>query len=738
MERARVNGTELEYEIRGEGEPVLLIHGSHIGGSFVPLMAQPSLTDEYKLIRYHRRGFLGSSPAEGPMSIKEQADDARALLEHLGLRPAHVVAHSYGGPIALQLALDAPEYVHSLALLEPAVLSVPRGKMVHDLVAVATRHYEQGEWDVAEDFFLGSPKERVDISRNVPGGLEQALADMDTYFAVEVPAHVEWQFDAAEGWKIKQPALYMLGGESSSLYVEVHDTIRQWMPQMETVVLPGATHLLHIQEPGGAAVLLRNFFARHPITPHTAGLGGPAAHKAQPADRYNATSDLLDGNLERGLAEKVAIRTYSGAWTYADVASAANRVGNALRGLGVEMENRVLVALPDSPEFAATFFGAIKIGAVPIPVNTSLQPLNYAYMLDDSRAKVAVVSESVAEAFHTARRRTSYVRHLVVLGNTRRDELSFEQITHDADEDLSPADTTRDDVCFWLYTSGTTGRPKGVVHLQHYMRFCADTYARHVLRIDESDTTFSVSRLYFAYGLGGGLYFPYSAGATTVLLAEPPQPRVVLNAMQEFRPTIFFGVPTSYAGLLAAGPSTWKRADFGSVRVCVSAGEALSGSLLKRWKENTGLEILDGIGSTESCHIFISNRMGDVRPNCTGRVVEGWEARVVDDDGREVPAGESGMLMVKGDSNCPYYWNDHDLTKETIRGEWLRTGDTFVEDESGYFYYQGRVDEMLKVGGMWVSPLEVEAVLNEHERVVESAVVGVRDSDEARGVRRAQ
>jgi acyl-coenzyme A synthetase/AMP-(fatty) acid ligase len=199
--------------------------------------------------------------------------------------------------------------------------------------------------------------------------------------------------------------------------------------------------------------------------------------------------------------------------------------------------------------------------------------------------------------------------------------------------------------------------------------------------------------------------------------------------MQEFRPTIFFGVPTSYAGLLAAGPSTWKRADFGSVRVCVSAGEALSGSLLKRWKENTGLEILDGIGSTESCHIFISNRMGDVRPNCTGWVVEGWEARVVDDDGREVPAGESGMLMVKGDSNCPYYWNDHDLTKETIRGEWLRTGDTFVEDESGYFYYQGRVDEMLKVGGMWVSPLEVEAVLNEHERVVESAVVGVRDSD---------
>ena len=730
MERARVNGTELEYEIRGEGEPVLLIHGSHIGGSFVPLMTQPALTGEYKLIRYHRRGFLGSMPASGPMSIKDQAEDARALLEYLGARPAHVVAHSYGGPIGLQLAHDFPEYVHSLALLEPAVLSVPKAQAVHDLVDLATIHYRQGDWEAAEDFFLGSPRERSDISRNVPGGLEQALADMDTYFTIEVPAHVEWRFGADEAKKIKHPVVYMLGAQSSALYVEVHDTVREWMPQMETVVLEGATHLLHIQQPEGAAILLRNFFARHPID---SGRGAPgrttAAHRTRSIDRYNAASDLLDGNLERGLADKAAMRSYSVTWTYADVASGANRVGNALRGLGVEMENRVLLALPDSLEFATTFFGAIKIGAVPIPVNTSLQPLVYAHMLEDSRAKVAVVHESLAKAFRSARRGTSYLKHLVVVGNARFDELSFEEVTGEAEDELTTVDTTRDDVCFWLYTSGTTGWPKCVPHLQDAMRFCADTYAKHVLDLSEDDVTFSVSKLYWAYGLGNALYFPFTAGATSVLLAEPPQPRAVLEVINQFKPTIFFGVPTGYAGLLAASSSTWKRADFGSVRLCVSAGEALSGSLLGRWKQKTGLEIVEGIGSTESCHIFISNRPGDVRPDCTGKVVEGWEAKVVDDDGNEVPNGQPGMLMVKGESRFPYYWHDRHLTKEAILGEWLRTGDTFVRDGEGYFYYRGRTDEMLKVGGMWVSPLEVEAVLNEHERVAESAVVGVRDAD---------
>ena len=725
MERARVNGVELEYELKGSGEPVLLIHGSHIAGSFIPLLAQPSLSAGYMLIRYHRRGFCESAPARGAFSISDQAADAKVLLEHLGAEAAHVVGHSYGGAIALQLALDAPERVHSLALLEPAVLSVPRGKVVFELIAVAKRLYDQGHWEAAEDFFLGTPRERADIARCVPGGLEQALRDMDTYFAVEAPAHEEWQLGAAEATRIKCPALYMLGGESSRVYVEVHDHIKEWMPQTETVVLEGASHLLHIQEPAGAAVLLRNFFARHPIALGAAP-GRDRSRASRRSGRYNAAVDLLDANLERGLAEKEAIRTYAGSHTYGDVARGANRVGHALRGLGVEMENRVLLALPDAPEFAIVFFGAIKIGAIPVPVNTNLQPLEYADLLEDSRAKAAVVDPSVAPAFRRARRGTTHLRHLVVTGKAERDELSLGDLTRAAEDDLSPASTMSDDQCFWLYTSGTSGRPKGVTHVQHDMRFCADTYARHVLRMEESDVTFSVSKLYWAYGLGNGLYFPFSVGGTSVLLAEPPQPRAVLEVVKELRPTIFFGVPTSYSSLLAA---RWKEDYFSSVRVCVSAGEALSGSLLARWQEQTGLPLLDGIGSTETCHIFISNRLDDMRPDCTGTVVEGFEAKVVDDEGQVVADGQAGMLMVKGESTSPFYWHDELLTRESMHGAWLRTGDTFVKDESGHFYFQGRSDEMLKVGGMWVSPLEVEAVLSEHEAVAECAVTGVQDED---------
>jgi benzoate-CoA ligase family protein len=725
MERARVNGVELEYELKGAGEPVLLIHGSHIAGSFLPLLAQPSMSDGYLLIRYHRRGYYDSAPATGPVSIRDQAADAKALLEHFGLDAAHIVGHSYGGAIALQLALDAPERVHSLALLEPAVLSVPRGRVVFELIAVAKRLYDQGYWEAAEDFFLGTPKEQMDIARSVPGALDQALRDMDTYFAVEVPAHEGWQFHAAEGSQIKCPTLYVLGGESSPIYAEVNDHIKQWMPQTETVVLPGASHLLHIQQPAGAAVLLRNFYARHPISPGAA-LDRRVRHAARPAGRYNAAVDLVDGNLERGLSDKEAIRTYAGSHTYGDVASGVNRVGNALRALGVEMENRVLLALPDGPEFVIAFFGAIKIGAVPVPVNTNLQPLEYAHLLDDTRAKAAVVDHSLVPAFRRARRGTAHLRHLVVTGVAGPDELSLDELVQAADVDLSPASTMSDDQCFWLYTSGTSGRPKGVTHAQHDMRFCADTYAKHVLRMQESDVTFSVSKLYWAYGLGNSLYFPFSVGGTAVLLAEPPQPRAVLEVVKTFAPTVFFGVPTSYATLLAA---RWKENYFSYVRVCVSAGEALSGSLLARWEDQTGLSILDGIGSTESCHIFISNRMDDVRPDCTGTVVEGFEAKVVDDEGRIVPAGDAGMLMIKGESTSPFYWHDQLLTKESMHGAWLRTGDTFVKDESGHFYFQGRSDEMLKVGGMWVSPLEVEAVLSDHDAVAECAVIGVQDED---------
>ena len=422
----------------------------------------------------------------------------------------------------------------------------------------------------------------------------------------------------------------------------------------------------------------------------------------------------------------MAVTTQQGSLTYAEVAAGTNRVGNALRALGLETENRVLLALVDSAEFVTAFFGAIKLGAIPVPVNTNLGPDDYATLLRDSRAKIAIVSPSVANSFREIRPDVPTLRHLVVAGEPGPGELGLGEITRAAGEELSPAATTRDDMCFWLYSSGTTGRPKGVVHLQGAMRFCADTYGRTVLGIDASDVTFSVSKLYFAYGLGAGLYLPFAAGATTVLLAEPPQPRLVLSLTGRFRPTLFFGVPSSYASLLAAG-SSWRAADFGATRMCLSASEALPQSIQDQWRERTGLSIIDGLGSTESCHIFISNRAEDVRPDCSGTVVDGYEARVVDDNGLDVPAGSPGMLLVKGDSNCGGYWRRRELTRQTLLGEWLRTGDIYIRDESGHFQYQGRHDDMLKVGGIWVSPVEIEEVMMGHGRVADCAVVGVPD-----------
>jgi benzoate-CoA ligase len=726
MERARVNGVELEYELKGSGEPVLLIHGSHLCRSFLVLFAQPALTERYTLIRYHRRGFLGSSPGIGVASVKDQAADARALLEHLQMPRAHVVGHSYGGSIALQLAVDAPTHVHSLVLLEAALTSVPHWKGVRELNIVTTERYRRGDWEAAVDPFLGSPADRAIVARNVPGGVEQALRDLDTYFGIEVPAHEAWAFTAAEAQQIQQPVLWVQGSESDVLYRECRDQVKRWIPQTETVVLHGASHLLHIQQPAGAAALLRAFFAAHPLESSVRRHATPHWR----SEHYNAATDLLDRNLEQGRSEKVAIRTDEGEWTYAAVAASANRAGNAFRELGLETENRVLMAVQDSPEFASTFFGAIKLGAVPVPVNTNLVTEEYAYLLEDSRAKIAVVSEPVADAFRSARRQSSYPRHLVVIGEAGPGELSFAEITRAAKQDLSPANTTREDSCFWLYSSGATGLPRGVVHLQHAMRSCFEAYAKPVLGMDESDVTFSVSKLYFAYGLGNSLYFPFAAGATSLLVAERVLPRLIFDIVRRFRPTIFFGVPSSYANLLAASESSWKGADFSSARVCVSSSERLPGSVLRRWRERTGVEVLDGIGSTESCHMFISNRIGDVRPDCSGTVVEGYQVRIVDEEQRILPAGQAGLLMVKGDSICPSYWRRPGLTKRTLFGEWLRTGDIYLRDSSGHFCYKGRADDMLKVGGIWVSPEEVEGVLAEDECVAECAVVGVLDRDD--------
>ncbi len=457
-------------------------------------------------------------------------------------------------------------------------------------------------------------------------------------------------------------------------------------------------------------------------------------------DRMNAASDFVDANVEAGRGGKVAIHYVpdGSTHTYAEVLTGVNRVGNALRGLGLDLEQRVMLLLLDSPDFVYSFFGAIKIGAVPVPTNTLLTPADYEYLLNDSRARVLIVTAPLLSAIEPIRDRLHYLRHLVVAPgpNGEAPELpaagasitvhSLAELCVAAASELDAEEMSKDDPCLWLYSSGTTGFPKGTVHLQHDMLVCANTYARQVLSMSESDITFSVAKLFFAYGLGNALYFPFRVGASTVLDPGPPGPAAVFDVLQQYRPSVFYSVPTGYAGLLAY-PDAPARQALSSLRACVSAGEALPAALYERWQQRYGHEILDSIGSTEVLHMFIANRPGAVRPGSSGQVVPGYEARIVDDNGARVAPGEVGNLLIKGDSTCAFYWNRHEQTKATIEGAWIRTGDKYLVDADEYYWYQGRSDDMLKVGGIWVSPFEVEAALLTHDVVLEAAVVGAED-----------
>lgn len=455
-------------------------------------------------------------------------------------------------------------------------------------------------------------------------------------------------------------------------------------------------------------------------------------------EQFNAATHFVDRNLAEGRGGNAALLHEGKGHTYQDVADAVNRIGNALRSLGAEMEDRVALLLLDSPEFVAAFFGAIKIGAVPIPMNTMLRPADYEYMLQDSRAKVLVVHEVLWEPLRAVRDRFRHLRHILVVGKAERPLLTYDELVQAQPAACQAADTSRDDVAFWLYSSGSTGFPKGAVHLHHDMVFCAELYACPILGIHAQDITFSAAKLFFAYGLGNNLYFPFNVGATAVLYPGRPLPEKVFEVLVTCRPTIFYAVPTLYAAMLqladaeaqggGARPFRLDQA-LQSVRACVSAGESLPAPIFQRWKEKFGLEILDGIGSTELLHIFISNRTGDVRPGSSGKVVPGYEARIADEEGRDLPRGEVGNLLIKGDSAAAYYWNKHQKTKETMLGEWVKTGDKYFQDPDGYFWYCGRSDDMLKVGGIWVSPVEVENALIGHPAVLECAVVGAEDSD---------
>jgi benzoate-CoA ligase family protein len=443
---------------------------------------------------------------------------------------------------------------------------------------------------------------------------------------------------------------------------------------------------------------------------------------------FNVATHFVDRNVAEGRGDKIAFFCEDRSLTYRQVQELTNRTGNALRGLGVEMEQRVLMLCLDAPEFIGTFWGTIKIGAVPIPVNTLLRPSDYLYFLNDSRAKVLVVSEALLPVAASILSEAKHLQHVIVAGRAPGSHLDFDEIVARASATLEPAGTSADDAAFWLYSSGSTGFPKGAVHLHHDMVVCADTYAKQVLGLRETDRTFSGAKLFFAYGLGNGLYFPMSVGAQSVLYPHRPMPEAMFEVIDRHRPTIFFGVPTLFASMLQVKDAE-QRFDLSSLRVCVSAGEALPEELYTRWRERFGVEILDGIGTTEILHIFLSNRPGQSRPGSSGKAVPGYEAVVVDDEGRPLPPGEIGNLRVRGDSTMAYYWNQHEKTKQALFGEWIQTGDKYSVDADGYFWYCGRGDDMLKVGGIWVSPVEVESTLIKHPAVLEAAVVGKEDSE---------
>lgn len=445
-------------------------------------------------------------------------------------------------------------------------------------------------------------------------------------------------------------------------------------------------------------------------------------------DRFNAAAFFVDRHLEEGRGDRPAFRVESRRFTFGEIHNAVNQVGNALLGLDVKRGDRVLLVLHDGPEFVATFFGAIKIGAVPVPVNTLMRSADYRFFLDDSGAKVLVVSELLWAEVGPAVASAKLLERVVVVGSAPPRHTSFREWIADAPAALEPADTSKDDPAFWLYSSGSTGFPKGAVHRHRDMLVCSDTYGLQVLRIQESDVTFSAAKLFFAYGLGNNLYFPLRVGAEAVLFPGRPTPEAVFEILDRERATLFFGVPTLYASMLQVKDAD-SRFDLSSLRQCVSAGESLPADVYRRWVDRFHVEILDGIGTTEVLHIFLSNRPGQVKPGSSGVPVPGYEAIVVDEAGTPLPSGEVGNLRVKGDSTMVYYWNRPEKTSEVLQGPWIQTGDKYTVDEDGYFWYCGRSDDMLKVGGIWVSPIEVENTLIAHDAVLEAAVVGHQDAD---------
>lgn len=439
----------------------------------------------------------------------------------------------------------------------------------------------------------------------------------------------------------------------------------------------------------------------------------------------NVASYFLDRHVAEGRGGRLAVRGEPRAYTYEELAEITNRLGNALLELGLERRDRVLLVLRDSVEFVASFFGVIKAGGIAVPVNPQARRADYAYYLADCGARYAIVDSTALREFLPGKEGQGVLEQLLVVGEQTGEGLSFWQLVTAARTRLAGVATHSSDAAFFLYTSGSGGEPKAAVHAHRDMLYTSGTFARTILAIHADDVTYSASKLFFAYGLGNAMYYPFSVGASTVLVAERSSPELVWTSLARHRPTIFYAVPTIYGGMLQASEGSQPRLD--SIRCAVSAGEALPVEIFRRFRDRYGLEILDGIGSTEMLHMFISNRPGDVREGTCGREVEGYEAKVVDDFGKPVASSEIGNLWVRGGSAFLEYWGKPQLTARTKRDDWVSTGDKFFRDPEGYYHYCGRSDDLLKVAGLWVAPTEVESALLAHPAVFEAAVVSGKD-----------
>ena len=459
-------------------------------------------------------------------------------------------------------------------------------------------------------------------------------------------------------------------------------------------------------------------------------------------ERMNIAEILIDDNVKAGRGEKIAVRCCGDSSlgikksevTYHELMELTNRAGNGLKKVGLGVDDRILMIVLDTPEFLSAFFGAIKIGAIPVPVNTMLSPEEYLYYLNDSRAKAVVIHGNLIDRISPILNKAEFLKHVIVIETEKftasSSQISFQNLIDESSEELEPLKLSKDSMAFWLYSSGTTGLPKGVVHLQHDMLYSADTYYKHVLEIDENDVCYSVSKLFFAYGLGNSTYGVFRFGAETVLDPGIPDPEKSFRIVEDYRVSVLFTVPAFYNRMLGVEKAE-NRFDTSSLRLCVNAGEALPAVTYQRWKERFGVDILDGIGATELTHIFISNRPGKIKPGTSGVPVPGYELKLVDENGNDVPVGKSGKLLVKGDSIAAFYWEKHEKTKKSFIGEWFDTGDMYIRDEDGFWTHVGRADDLIRTRGLWVSPVEVENALLKHPAVELCAVVQGYDENRA-------